>query len=60
MVKKNINFPAEEDTVTDFENTLKEYEEVTGLSLKKGNCMEIALKEYILKLKKQIDILKKG
>ena len=58
MVKKNINFQAEEDNLNEFEKVLQEYEQLTGISLKKGNCLEIAMKEYITKLKKQIEVLK--
>ncbi len=58
MVKKNITFQAEEDSLNDFDKVLQEYEQLTGISLKKGNCIEIAMKEYIVKLKKQIEVLK--
>ncbi len=58
MVKKNITFQAEEDSLQEFDKVLQEYEQLTGLSLKKGNCIEIAMKEYISKLKKQIEVLK--
>ncbi|WP_297095602.1 hypothetical protein [uncultured Draconibacterium sp.] len=60
MVKKNVNFQAEEDTSNEFDAVLKEYEEVTGISLKKGNCLEIAMKDYVIKLRKQIELLKQG
>ncbi len=58
MVKKNINFQAEEDNLNDFDKVLQEYEELTGISLKKGNCLEVAMKDYIIKLRKQIEMLK--
>ena len=58
MVKKNITFQAEEDNLNEFEKILQEYEQITGISLKKGNCLEIAMKEYIVKLKNQIEVLK--
>jgi len=58
MVKKNINFQAEEDNIKEFEKTLKEFETITGIDLKKGNCLEIAMKEYVVKLKKQIEALR--
>lgn len=58
MVKKNITFQAEEDNLNEFEKILLEYEQLTGISLKKGNCLEIAMKEYIAKLRKQIETLK--
>ena len=60
MVKKNVNFQAEEDTVNEFDKALKEYEESTGISLKKGNCLEIAMKDYTTKLRKQLEVLKQG
>lgn len=58
MVKKNVNFQAEEDTIKELDKVLMEYEEASGISLKKGNCLEIATKDYIQKLKKQIETLK--
>lgn len=60
MAKKNVNFQAEPEVIKSFDDMLVEYEKATGISLKKGNCHEVAMKDYIIKLKKQIKILKKG
>lgn len=58
MDKRNINFKASLKLLEDFDKTLKDYEDVSGLSLKKGNCLEIAMRDYIIKLKKNIETLK--
>lgn len=60
MVKKNVNFQAEEETIKELDDILMEYEKVSGISLKKGNCLEIATKDYIVKLRKQIKVLRQS
>lgn len=60
MVKKNITFQAEEDSLNEFDKVLQEYEKETGISLKKGNCLEVAMKDYITKLRNQIKMLKES
>lgn len=58
--KTQVSFKVDEDIITRFDNALEKFKEATGLKPKKLECFEVALKDYIEKLEKQAEILKKN
>ena len=57
--KQQISFKVDSDVIADFDKTLNEFKEVTGMKPVRQEAIEIAMKEYTAKLKKQIETLKK-
>lgn len=56
--KQQITFKVDSDIIQEFDDVLKEYHQVTGVKPVKQESYETAFKEYIQKLKKQIEVLK--
>jgi len=56
--KQQISFKIDSDVITDFDNTLQDFKEVTGMKPVRQEAIEAAMKDYIKKLKKQIEALK--
>ncbi|WP_299576691.1 hypothetical protein [uncultured Sunxiuqinia sp.] len=56
--KQQVSFKLDSDVVERFDNALDKYKEVTGIKPKKLECFEVAVKDYIEKLEKQIEALK--
>lgn len=56
--KQQISFKIDSDVVSEFDKTLNEFKEATGMKPVRQEAIEVAMKEYIFKLKKQIEALK--
>jgi len=56
--KQQISFKVDSDVITEFDNTLNEFKEVTGMKPIRQEAIEVAMKDYILKVRKQIKTLK--
>ena len=56
--KQQVSFKLDNEVIERFDQTLEKYKVVTGLKPKKLECFEVALKDYIEKLEKQIEALK--
>lgn len=56
--KQQISFKIDADVIADFDKTLNDFKEVTGMKSVRQEAIEVAMKEYIAKLKKQIELLK--
>lgn len=56
--KQQISFKIDSDVIADFDKTLNDFKEVTGMKSVRQEAIEVAMKEYIAKLKRQIEILK--
>ncbi len=56
--KKNINFQVDVEILSEFDKALEEFWEVTGVKPVKQESYETAFKDYIKKIKKQIEVLK--
>lgn len=57
--KQQISFKVDSDVIADFDKTLNEFKDVTGMKPVRQEAIEIAMKEYTAKLRKQIETLKK-
>lgn len=58
--KQQISFKIDSDVITSFDKTLNEFKEVTGMKPVRQEAIEVAMKDYITKLRKQIELLKQG
>lgn len=56
--KQQISFKVDSDVITEFDNTLTEFKEVTGMKPIRQEAIEVAMKDYILKVRQQIKTLK--
>lgn len=56
--KQQVSFKLDNDIIERFDNVLNKYKDVTGIKPKKLECFEVAIKDYIEKLEKQIEALK--
>ena len=56
--KQQISFKVDSDIIREFDEVLKEYHAATGIKPVKQESYESAFKEYIAKLRRQIDALK--
>ncbi len=56
--KQQISFKIDSDVIKDFDNVLNEFRTTTGMKPIRQEAIEVAMKEYIIKLRKQIEILK--
>jgi len=56
--KQQISFKIDSDVIADFDKTLNEFKDVTGMKPVRQEAIEIAMKEYIAKLRRQIETLK--
>lgn len=56
--KQQISFKIDSDVIAEFDKTLNEFKDVTGMKPVRQEAVEIAMKEYIAKLKRQIETLK--
>ncbi|MDA3867021.1 MAG: hypothetical protein PF489_09790 [Salinivirgaceae bacterium] len=56
--KQQISFKVDSDVLSEFDNVLHKYHEATGIKPVKQESFEAAFKDYIQKLKKQIELLK--
>lgn len=53
-----MGFKVDSDIYQEFELVLNEFHKVTGVKPVKQDSYETAMKDYILKLKRQIELLK--
>lgn len=56
--KQQISFKIDSEVIAEFDKTLNEFKDVTGMKPVRQEAVEIAMKEYIAKLKRQIETLK--
>ena len=56
--KIQMGFKVDSDIYKQFEDVLTEFHTVTGVKPVKQESFETAMKDYVIKLKKQIEILK--
>lgn len=56
--KQQLSFKIDSDVIKDFDKVISEYYIATGIKPVKQESYEAAFKEYIAKLRKQIEILK--
>lgn len=56
--KQQITFKVDSDILREFDEVLKDYHSATGVKPVKQESYETAFKEYIAKLRKQIEVLK--
>lgn len=56
--KQQFSFKIDSDVIAEFDKTLNDFKEVTGMKSVRQEAIEVAMKEYIVKLKKQIELLK--
>lgn len=56
--KMQVGFKVDPNIYKDFDEVLNEFHEVTGIKPVKQESFETAMKDYIVKLKKQIEALK--
>ena len=56
--KQQITFKVDSDILKEFDEVLKEYHTTTGIKPVKQESFETAFREYIQKLRKQIEALK--
>jgi uncharacterized protein (DUF4415 family) len=57
--KQQISFKIDSDVVSEFDKVLNEFKDATGMRAVRQEAIEMAMKEYIIKLRKQIEALKK-
>lgn len=55
--KQQVSFKIDSDVISDFDKTLNDFKDVTGMKPIRQEAIEAAMKEYILKLKSQIKLL---
>lgn len=56
--KIQMGFKVDSDIYKEFETVLDEFHKVTGVKPVKQESFETAMKDYIIKLRKQIELLK--
>ena len=56
--KIQMGFKVDSDIYREFETVLDEFHKVTGVKPVKQESFETAMKDYIIKLRKQIEMLK--
>jgi hypothetical protein len=56
--KQQLTFKMDSDVVVDLDKVLSEFKEITGAKPVRQECIEAAIKDYIIKLRKQIELLK--
>lgn len=56
--KQQISFKIDSDVISDFDKVLNEFKDVTGMKSIRQEAIEVAMKDYIQKLRSQIELLK--
>ena len=56
--KQQISFKIDSEVISDFDKALNEFKDLTGLKSVRQDAIEVAMKDYIIKLRKQIETLK--
>jgi len=56
--KQQISFKIDSDVIIDFDKALNEFKDVTGMKSIRQEAIEVAMKDYIQKLRNQIELLK--
>lgn len=56
--KQPISFKIDSDVLKDFDSVLSEYHLTTGVKPVRQESVETAIKDYVKKLRKQIELLK--
>lgn len=56
--KQQLSFKVDSDIIKEFDEILKEYHRVTGVKPVKQESYETAFKDYIAKLRRQIELIK--
>jgi hypothetical protein len=56
--KQQLSFKVDSDVIKEFDKVLNEYHKATGVKPVKQESYETAFKDYISKLRKQIEVLK--
>lgn len=58
--KMQIGFKVDSDIFREFEKVLDDFHEATGIKPVKQESYETAMKDYVIKLRKQIEVLKES
>lgn len=56
--KIQLSFKLDSDVVSDLDKMILEFKGITGAKLIRQECIESAIKDYIVKLRGQVEILK--
>lgn len=56
--KQPLSLKIDSDVISDFDKALSEFREITGIKPIRQESIEAALKDYTVKLRKQIELLK--
>ena len=56
--KQQISFKIDSDVITKFDKVLNDFKDITGMKPVRQEAIEVAMKDYISKLEKQIEALK--
>ena len=56
--KQQFSFKINTNILSDFDKALNEFKNITGIKPIRQDSIEMAMKDYIIKLRKQIEILK--
>lgn len=56
--KQQLTFKIDSDVISEFDKILSEYKEVTGIKPVRQDSIETAMKDYIAKTRKQIELFK--
>ena len=54
--KQQISFKIDSDVIKDFDNVLMEFKDATGVKPVRQESIEAAMKDYIVKMRKQIKV----
>lgn len=56
--KQQLTFKVDSDIISEFDKALIEFKKATGVKPIRQECIETAIKDYIIKMRKQIELLK--
>jgi len=56
--KIQISFKVNSDVVSELDKAIAEFKESTGIKPVRQDCIEEAMKDYTIKMRKQIELLK--
>jgi|GEM_PF-2081015 len=56
--KQQITFKVDSDVISDFDKALIDFKEVSGIKPVRQESIEAAMKDYVIKIRKQIELLK--
>jgi len=56
--KIQISFKVNSDVVSELDKALLEFKETTGIKPVRQDCIEEAMKDYTVKIRRQIELLK--